>query len=106
MRIHAQTRAELRGNIALLLACISLAVIAFTTTRKAAAEEDKKDSTFSQRLPEMDGKHLKITLVAVNYGPGEEDPPHSHPCAVIGHVARGTIRSQVQGEAERIYHQG
>jgi hypothetical protein len=52
---------------------------------------------FSHSLPQMDGSHLRAIVVEVNYGPGESDKPHSHPCAVIGHVAQGAIRFQVKG---------
>ncbi len=40
------------------------------------------------------------------YAPGESDPPHSHPCAVIGYVIEGLYRSQVKGQAEAIYQAG
>jgi|SRR5579864_5107802 len=60
----------------------------------------------AQALPKLDGDHLKATVVEVNYGPGEASPPHSHACAVIGYVAEGTLRTQVQGEAEEVYQAG
>jgi len=54
----------------------------------------------------MDGDHLKAVLLEVRYGPGEFSQPHSHPCAVIGYVVEGAIRSQVKGEAEMTYKAG
>jgi quercetin dioxygenase-like cupin family protein len=60
----------------------------------------------SKPLPSLDGSHLKATLVEVNYGPSESSSPHSHPCAVIGYVAEGSIRSQVQGQPEMTYKAG
>jgi quercetin dioxygenase-like cupin family protein len=60
----------------------------------------------SQALPKLNGDHLKATLVEVHYGPGESSPPHSHPCAVIGYVVQGTLRSQVKGGPEVIYKTG
>ena len=42
----------------------------------------------------------------VNYGPGEASPPHSHPCAVVGYVVEGILRTQVKGEPELIYSAG
>jgi len=42
----------------------------------------------------------------VNYGPAEASEPHSHPCAVIGYVVEGVLRTQVRGEPERIYKSG
>jgi quercetin dioxygenase-like cupin family protein len=54
----------------------------------------------------LDGEHLKATVVEVHYGPGEFSPPHSHPCAVIGYVVEGALRTQVKGEPEATYRAG
>jgi quercetin dioxygenase-like cupin family protein len=70
----------------------------------ATTEETR--TAFSHNLPPLDGNHLKVTVVEVTYGPGESDPPHSHPCAVIGYVIAGSYRSQIKGQAEVIYHAG
>lgn len=61
---------------------------------------------FSHTLPRLDGAHLKATIVEVTYGPGEFSPPHSHPCAVIGFLVEGALRTQVKGEAEAVYNPG
>ena len=61
---------------------------------------------FSHALPQMDGGHLRVSVEEVAYGPGESSPPHSHPCPVIGYVAKGAIRTQVKGEPEAIYKAG
>jgi quercetin dioxygenase-like cupin family protein len=61
---------------------------------------------FSHALPPLDGNHLKATVVEVSYKPGESDPPHSHPCAVIGYVIEGSYRFQVKGQPEAIYRAG
>ncbi len=61
---------------------------------------------FSQTLPKMNGDRLMATLLEVNYGPGESSSPHTHPCAVIGYVLEGSIRSQTRGEPEAIYKAG
>jgi quercetin dioxygenase-like cupin family protein len=61
---------------------------------------------FAHALPRLDGSRLETTLVEVSYGPGESSPPHAHPCAVVGYVVEGAIRSQSEGEAERVYRAG
>jgi quercetin dioxygenase-like cupin family protein len=61
---------------------------------------------FSHALPELDGRHLKATIVEVTYGPGEASTPHSHPCAVMGTMVEGALRTQVKGEPEHIYKAG
>ena len=63
-------------------------------------------SVFSHELPSLDGRHLKVTIVEVAYGPGGSSPAHSHPCAVIGHVVQGALRTQVKGEPEAVYRAG
>jgi len=45
-------------------------------------------------------------LLQVRYGPGEASLPHRHPCAVIGYVVEGSLRTQVKGEPEVIYKAG
>ena len=60
----------------------------------------------AQPLVKLDGEHLKVTLVEVNYEPGGASMPHSHPCPVIGYVVEGEIRSQVKGGPEKIYKAG
>ena len=66
------------------------ALVASGTTSpqtSASASPDKIERAriaFSHALPELDGRHLKATIVEVTYGPGESSTPHSHPCAVMG----------------------
>ncbi len=88
---------------------VTLLVVApgqFGWTPSPAAAKERARVTLSTSLPRLDGEHLKATVVEVHYGPGESSPPHSHPCAVIGHVVEGAIRSQVRGEAEVVYKAG
>ncbi len=60
----------------------------------------------SHELPQLDGSHLKITVVEVAYAPGGASKPHSHGCPVVGYVTQGAIRYQVKGEPETIYKAG
>jgi len=54
----------------------------------------------------MDGRGLRVTVVEVRYAPGVSSRPHRHPCAVVGFVIAGTLRSRVQGEPEALYRAG
>jgi quercetin dioxygenase-like cupin family protein len=54
----------------------------------------------------LDGNHLKATVIEVHYAGGESSPPHSHPCAVIGYVVEGALRSRAGSEPEAIYRAG
>src|SRR5260370_7646005 len=71
------------------------------TTHSVAKERARL--AFFHVLPKLDGNHLQASVVEVHYGPGESSQPHSHPCAVIGYVIAGTLRTQVKGEPETIY---
>jgi len=68
--------------------------------------KDRARTVLSKPLPKLNGDHLKAVLLEVRYGPGEASSPHSHPCAVIGYVVEGAIRTQVKGEPEMIYKSG
>ena len=67
---------------------------------------DRARIVLSEALPKMNGEQLKEVLLEVRYGPGEASSPHRHPCAVIAYVVEGAIRTQVQGEPERVYQAG
>jgi quercetin dioxygenase-like cupin family protein len=70
------------------------------------AKADNDRIALTRALPPLDGAHLEVTLIEVNYAPGESSTSHSHPCAVIGYMLQGAYRTQVQGEPEHILHPG
>ena len=76
------------------------------TLTKHPETKERARVALKQALPKLNGEHLKATVVEVHYGPGESSPPHSHPCAVIGYVVEGALRTQVKGEPEAIYKAG
>jgi len=78
---------------------------ASASTAHSVAKERARVAFF-HALPKLNGNHLQATVVEVHYGPGESSSPHSHPCAVIGYVIGGTLRTQVKGEPEAIYKVG
>ena len=98
-------------NLAVAMVCFGplASQIAWSQSAVSPAHDQPKDRArlvLSQQFPKLDGDHLKAALVEVRYGPGEASPPHSHPCAVIGYVVEGTLRTQVQGQPEMIYKAG
>ena len=90
----------------LAVALLVLAPEPFAWTQSSGTTKERARVTLSTSLPPMDGAHLGATVVEVNYGPGESSPAHRHPCAVIGHVIEGAVRSQVAGEPESTYRTG
>ena len=87
------------------LAMLGLAALA--SCGAAAAGGDSKDAiVIDQRLPALDGGHLKVTAVDVRYGPGGSSAPHRHPCPVVGYIVEGAFRTQVKNGAEATYRAG
>ena len=83
--------------------------LAWSQTDASKAPSQRKDrarTVMSQAMPALDGSHLKAVLLEIRYGPGEASTPHSHPCAVVGYVVEGSLRTLVQGEPEMIYKAG
>ena len=86
---------------------IGVGVMAGLSFAQSSVPRASHPASFSHALPQLDGAHLRATVVEVNYAPGEADKPHSHPCTVIGYVAEGAIRFQVKGGApEAVYKAG
>ena len=97
-------------GLALSLLCVALAACRATPAEGAPAGPEDPGAgirvTLAQALPHLDGANLKATAVEVTYAPGGSSPPHTHPCAVVGYVAEGSIRTQVQGGPEAVYKAG
>ena len=104
MRIQSQSLIR-QATLAAYLLALGIAPILAQST-DGNAPKDRARVLLSTPIPPLDGAHVKTTLVEVNYGPGEASPPHSHPCAVIGYVVEGAIRTQVEGEPEHTYEAG
>ena len=98
-----------RISVAAVTLCGGLFAAHFASGQGAEWSPPGKDRArivLSRSLSKLDGDRLKAVLVEVNYGPGEASSPHSHPCAVIGYVVEGALRTQVNGEPEVIYKAG
>ena len=96
-------------RIAVLLCGVLAATRVWSQELSKGTSEGPKERArvlFSTELPNLNSNHLKATLVEVNYGPGEASLPHSHPCAVIGYVVAGALRTQVKGQPEMMYQAG
>jgi quercetin dioxygenase-like cupin family protein len=93
-----------------MILCGAVAGSHLVVARAAAQTAEKKNErarlAFSHELPRLNGDKLSVSVVEVNYAPGESSMPHSHPCPVIGYVLEGTLRTQVKGEPETIYKAG
>lgn len=97
------TRAARRIGVGGLCAAVGVACGGAPSRNGGGAEVR---TLLAQALPLMDGSALRTTLLEVAYRPGGSSTPHRHPCAVIGYVIEGALRSQAEGEPETIYHAG
>lgn len=93
-----------RGPIILATAALAVGLACLSGNTQNSSEQAKV--VLSHELPQLDGSHLKASVVEVIYAPGGASRPHSHACPVIGYVAEGAIRYQVKGEKEMIYKAG
>lgn len=98
------------ASLALVISCAAVVgshlVAARVPAHTAQQKNERARVTFSHDLPRLNGDKLAVTVVDVNYGPGESSTPHGHPCPVIGYIVEGTLRTQVKGEPEAIYNAG
>jgi quercetin dioxygenase-like cupin family protein len=95
-----------RAAVAAILFLFSAGGIASFPQTPSPVLKPRARVAFEHSLPKLNGDQLKATIVEVHYGPGESSRQHSHPCAVIGYILEGTLRTQVAGEAEAIYRAG
>jgi len=98
----SSSRMRIVGAIA--IACVVTA--AGHVALAHAGAQERARIAFVHELPKLNGDRLKATVLEVNYGPGESSKPHSHPCAVIGYVVQGSIRTQIKGQPEAIVKTG
>jgi quercetin dioxygenase-like cupin family protein len=100
------------NSVSFAVAILYFALVAShaTPAENSGGESSEKTErarvAFTHALPKLDGRQLKATIVEVTYGPGQSSSPHSHPCAVIGYVLEGALRTQVKGEQETVYRAG
>ncbi len=94
-RDHKQSVMSLLPLIAVLFIASPVRLIAQSSPSSAASAPQP---AYSHELPAMDGNHLRVFVSDIEVAPRESSPPHSHPCAVIGH--------KVKGEPEAVYKAG
>ncbi|HEV2730685.1 MAG TPA: cupin domain-containing protein [Terriglobales bacterium] len=104
-RYHGRSRIGFLSLPAVLVITVAVHLGAQSPPSSAASSTPSKPA-YSHELPAMDGNHLRVFVSDIEVAPGEPSPPHSHPCAVIGHVAAGAFRHKVKGEPEAIYGAG
>lgn len=107
---------SLIGATGIAVALLGAAVYAHEPERQAIIAAVQKsgqphfDETvrlvFERAIPNIPGKSL--IALEVTYPPGGKSPPHFHAKSafIYAHVLSGAIRSQVDGEPDRVYQAG
>ncbi|MHC2273734.1 quercetin dioxygenase-like cupin family protein [Bradyrhizobium diazoefficiens] len=71
-----------------------------------AQDREQVKVVFEHALPNVEGKRLVSVLVS--YPPGAKSLPHHHAASafIYAYVLLGAVRSQVDSDAPKVYHQG
>lgn len=71
-----------------------------------AQDREQVKVVFEHALPNVEGKRLVSVLVS--YPPGAKSLPHHHAASafIYAYVLLGALRSQVDSDAPKVYHQG
>lgn len=77
-------------------------ILALAAAAPARATQD--DSLLAAALTQAPGQSLEA--LRVSYAPGEASKPHSHDRDAYVYVLNGQVRSQVEGQALRVYATG
>ncbi|MTV14075.1 MULTISPECIES: cupin domain-containing protein [Bradyrhizobium] len=95
-------RSAVRAAAAPLLA----SAIALATSPAIAHDGEQVKVVFEHAVPNLEGKRLVSVLVS--YPPGAKSPAHHHAASafIYAYVLSGAIRSQVDNDPPKVYHQG
>jgi quercetin dioxygenase-like cupin family protein len=97
------SRAALSVRAARLLTLASGLALAAAAAATSAGE-GTAHPLMRHALPEAPGK--QVTLLTVDYAPGQTSSPHSHPGSVFAYVVEGSVVSQLEGEPARTFRAG
>lgn len=96
------------GAAAAVVGCSPATERPVTPVHAAVASQHPAETLtplIQQALPNVHGK--TFTSATVTFAPGARALPHRHGNAfVYAYVLEGTVRSQLEGEPMRTYHQG
>ncbi|MBS0364132.1 MAG: cupin domain-containing protein [Proteobacteria bacterium] len=83
---------------------MQLRTVLFTAAVTALALPAAAQTIMTREVPDTNG--LQITELKVNLAPGQVGRPHHHGGFLVAYVLKGTVVSQVEGEAEHTYKVG
>jgi quercetin dioxygenase-like cupin family protein len=101
--LHKRIGKHIALSVVIIAAVVTLSRV---PAKPSSNKEIQARIVMSHSPPRLNGRNLKVTVLEVNYGPGESAPPHSHPCPVVGYVLEGALRTQMKGASEAVYRAG
>jgi quercetin dioxygenase-like cupin family protein len=83
-----------------------VSAIALAASPAIAQDREQVKVVFEHVLPNVEGKRLVSVLVS--YPPGAKSLPHHHDDSafIYAYVLSGAVRSQVDNDLPKVYHQG
>src|SRR5438067_11936338 len=101
-------RLNLRARNLQILVMVAYGLIAsaIPSVLLAQSKPENVRQVLARKMPNMNGKNLKITIVEVNYAPGAASVSHTHRCRVVASVKEGRFRSQVRGQSDQFRGNG
>jgi quercetin dioxygenase-like cupin family protein len=100
------TRRVLLGSATGLMLPLTLAEVAAAAMAAQQKPAATRKPVFQHDLPDIAMKGWSVTVVEVNYGPGDSSGAHRHPGITLACVLEGEVRSKVNDGPEKTYAAG
>jgi quercetin dioxygenase-like cupin family protein len=100
------TRRVLLGSATGLMLPLPLADVAAAAMAAQQKPASTRKPVFQHDLPDLALKGWSVTVVEVNYGPGDSSGAHRHPGITLAYVLEGEVRSKVNDGPEKTYAAG
>jgi len=95
-----------RRSLMEAMGAVLLYASASTAQNTQGAPPGSRKPVFQHDLPDLTLKGWSVTVVEVQYAPGQSSVPHHHPGLTFAYVLEGEVVSKIGEEPERTYKTG
>src|SRR5690349_4371917 len=95
-----------RRSVMEAMGAVLLYATASTAQNTQSAPPGARKQVFQHDLPDLTLKGWSVTVVEVNYAPGQSSPAHRHPGLTFAYVLEGEVVSKIGDGEERTYKTG
>jgi quercetin dioxygenase-like cupin family protein len=95
-----------RRSVMEAMGAVLLYATASTAQNAQGAPPGPRKQVFQHDLPDLTLKGWSVTVVEVNYAPGQSSVPHHHPGLTFAYVLEGEVVSKIGEDPERTYKTG